>query len=64
MYKNYIHYKYRGTQSYGHLGNTVTSLLWPLFYGWGNGHRFLYKKTHVNVVSYGHIYSPKQYNPL
>ena len=25
---------------------------------------FCIKKTHVNVVSYGHIYSPKQYNPL
>ena len=22
------------------------------------------KHSHVNVVSYGHIYSPKQYNPL
>ena len=64
MYKNYIHYKYRGTLSYGHLGNTATSLLWPLFYGWVKGHRFLYKKTNINVVSYGHIYSPKQYNPL
>ena len=25
-------------------GNTVTSLLWPLFHRWENGHRFLYKK--------------------
>ena len=25
---------------------------------------FCIKKTHVNVVTYGHIYSPKQYNPL
>ena len=33
-------------------GNTVTSLLWPLFHRWENGHRFMYKKkTLVN----GHI---------
>ena len=44
MYKNYIHFKYRGTLPYGHLGNTITLLLWPLFYGRENSHRFLYKK--------------------
>ena len=38
---------HKGTLPYGYLSNTVTSLLWPLFWG-GRGGLYisLYKKTH------------------
>ena len=43
---------YSGTQPYGHLGNTVTLLLRPLFFSARqNGHTLFLKKNLVNAVT-------------
>ena len=43
---------YSETPPYGHLSNTVTSLLQPLFLAaWQNGHTFSGEKTLVNMVT-------------
>ena len=39
---------YSGTLPYGHLSNTVTSLLWPLFFA---GYTFPYEKKPVKVAT-------------
>ena len=39
---------YSGTLPYGYLSNTVTSLLWPLFFA---GYTFPYKENPINVVT-------------
>ena len=48
---------------YGHLGNTVASLLRPRFFTRQNGCTFSYKKTLVNTAN-GHILIPKQKNRI
>ena len=45
---------YSGDPPYGHLGNTVASLLRPRFFARQNGRTFSYKKTLVNTAN-GHI---------
>ena len=52
-YSNFNYYRYSETPPYGHLGNTVTSLLRPRYFGrWQNGHTLSYKKkTLVNGVT-------------
>ena len=44
---------HKGTLPYGYLSNTVTSLLWSLFFwgGEGGGYTFPYTKNPINVVT-------------
>ena len=60
-----IFFTYRGTPPYGHFGNTVTSLLGPLFLAARqNDHSFSLKKKKTLVNTVTSLIRPNVFGPL